>query len=148
MKGNVLKNNLCYPETGVVPNREENEKLFVSLTNNQLAPLSRQGTRVIIMNIGINDVVKDVYEDGVNNEGFVENGGASFIEVFRNSFNPKLEDPNCIFSLKNMIIETWWEILRNYGAEIIIKDGICRLSPYAFQNKSKIVTVNIYISDL
>ena len=125
MDGNALKNTLIYPDDPEKPECEENKKLFKKLTNNSLSPLTKQGTRVIIKNIGVNDVVKDIYDQSIKGDSFDENGGHSFIQIYRNSFD-NIIDKECVLSLKNMILETWWEILRNYesqGAKIIIKEG-------------------------
>ena len=72
-------------------------------------------------------VFDSLRNEGLENESYVS--GQKIMkgnDVFRNSFNEDLDDKNCVLSLKNMILETWWEILRNYsrnGAKIIIKEG-------------------------
>ncbi len=123
----TLENLLNIPTDPSKPNKEENYKLFEELTHKQLTPLKKQGTRIIIKNIGVNDVVKEGYKDSVNeNFQFEENNWLSFVDIFNNSFKKDLYDPDCILSFKNMILETWWELLRNFssnGAKIILKSG-------------------------
>ena len=125
MRNVVLQNELDLPDDPNKPSKEANYELFNKFTNNELQPLKKQGTRIIIKNIGINDIVKDVYRDQINiKEQFEENEWLSFVEVFINSFKQDLNDPSCMLSFKNMILETWWEILRNYSknnAKIVLK---------------------------
>ncbi len=75
---------------------------FKNWTNGEIKPLDHVGTRIIIY--GIDD--KKIYQ---------ENGGLTFIQVFKNSFNENLDDVENEKSLYNMIQETWWEVIIKKG---------------------------------
>ncbi len=81
---------------------------FRKYTYNEIEPLEKVGTRIIIYGID-------------ENAKYELNNNLTFIEIFRNSFKKEIVDPTCKKSFYNMIQETWWEIIQKKGEKATIR---------------------------